>query len=211
MHIMHMLKVKKRVILVFALIFLIGGSQGTTAQEGPLAQIKQTLDEMVAILNNPNLIPPEMAEERQQRITNVVQKRFDFDQMARLTLGRHWRDLSRAEQEKFTELFADLLRNTYVSRVDLYYEHEISVSFRDQEIRDGRAVVSSIVTTNSTNTPISYRLSEKNGEWLVYDVVIEGVSMIRNYRTQFSRIIEKEKFAGLIRRIEERIDSGEAS
>jgi phospholipid transport system substrate-binding protein len=199
--------------LIFILFFsvLTGGAKASMAQESPLAQIRQTVDEIMAILNDESLAQAEMREERDRRIMAEVRNRFNFEEMSRLTLAQHWRDLSPAEQEHFANLFADLLRNTYISRVEAYQQQQVKVVFKDEAISDGRAMVASVVIANSTETPIGYRLTRDNGKWMVYDVVIEGVSLVRNYRTQFSRIVEKEKFSGLIRRMEEKIKTGETS
>jgi phospholipid transport system substrate-binding protein len=208
---MRLINIKRIVMLLFVLSCVTGSPDGALARGKPLDQVRQSVDEIMVILNDPRFSKPEMRQERDERLMVVVRKRFNFTEMARLALARHWREITPDEREQFTELFANLLRNTYISRVEAYYEQEVKISFQDQEIRDGRANVTSIVTINGTGTPVDYRLTENNGEWLVYDVVIEGVSLIRNYRTQFSRIMEKEKFAGLIRRMEEKINSGETS
>jgi phospholipid transport system substrate-binding protein len=203
----------KKIVLSFlvGLLFLTGGPAVLTAQESPLAQIRQTVNEIMAILNDEKLASADMREERDRRIMAEVRNRFNFEEMSRLTLTRQWREISPAEQERFADLFAGLLRNTYISRVEAYYQQQVEVVFKDEAINDGRAMVASVVIANGTETPIGYRLSKENGKWMVYDVVIEGVSLIRNYRTQFSRIIEKEKFSGLIRRMEEKIKTGETS
>jgi phospholipid transport system substrate-binding protein len=203
----------KKIVLSFLifLLLLTGGVKVSTAQEGPLAQIRQTVDEIMAILNDERLAQADMREERDRRVMAEVRNRFNFEEMSRLTLTRNWRDLSPAEQEHFADLFANLLKNTYISRVEAYYQQQVKVVFKDEAISDGRAMVASVVIANGTETPIGYRLSRENGKWMVYDVVIEGVSLVRNYRTQFTRIIEKEKFSGLIRRMEEKIKTGETS
>jgi phospholipid transport system substrate-binding protein len=203
----------KKIVLSFllGLLLLTGGPKVLIAQESPLAQIRQTVDEIMTILNDERLAQADMREERDRRIMAEVRNRFNFEEMSRLTLTRQWREISPAEQERFADLFANLLRNTYISRVEAYYQQQVKVVFKDEAISDGRAMVASVVIANGTETPIGYRLSEQNGKWMVYDVVIEGVSLVRNYRTQFSRIIEKEKFSGLIQRMEEKIKTGETS
>jgi phospholipid transport system substrate-binding protein len=197
-------------VLTFA-VMLIGPPPGHGLQAGPLAQVKASVDDILAILNDQQLAQPGREEERQRQIMAEVRNRFGFREMSKLTLARHWRDLSETEQERFVELFAELLKNTYISRVESYYQKEVRVNFLGEEIRGDKATVATVVITNGTKTPIEYRLKQEGEEWTVYDVVIEGVSLIRNYRTQFTRIIEREKFPGLLQRIQNKVTSNEAS
>ena len=196
--------------VLFLILMLMAGTPAK-AQDGPLVQIEESVNQILAILNDQQLMQPGRAEERQERIMAEVRNRFNFREMSKLTLTRHWRELSDSERERFVELFAELLKNTYIGRVEDYHQKEVQVKFKGEEIRDGKALVSTVVVASRTETPIDYRLKKEDGKWMVYDVVIEGVSLIRNYRTQFTRIIEREKFAGLLQRIQNKINSGEAS
>jgi phospholipid transport system substrate-binding protein len=208
-----MMRMQMKIVLSVLTFFMLttAGALVVTAQGSPVSQIKQSVDDLLAILNDERLAKPDMREERDIKIMGIVRDRFDFQEMSKLTMARHWRELSPAEQKHFADLFASLLRNTYISRVENYHSQQVRVVFKEETISEGRATVASVVISNGIETPIGYRLVNDSGKWMVYDVVIEGVSLIRNYRTQFSRIIEKEKFSGLIRRMEEKIKSGETS
>jgi phospholipid transport system substrate-binding protein len=206
-------KIKNFALLAFlASLLAFGQAMGQgVAADTPLEQVRQTVDQILNILNDKQLAQTDRREERQQRIMANIRERFDFREMSKLTLARHWRQLSQEEQDRFADLFANLLRKTYIGRVESYYHEEVKVFFRGQKIRDHKAVVSSVVVSDNKETPIDYRLRNRDGKWLVYDVVIEGVSLVRNYRTQFDRILEKEKFAGLIERMKEKINASEKS
>ncbi len=120
----------------------------------------------------------------------------------------NWKTINAKEQEHFVFLFAKLLENTYYDRINSYSNEE--VVFKEQQKKEDKAVVSSVVIRNNVETPVVYKLRSKNDKWLVYDVIIEGVSLVRNYRTQFDSIIEKEKYSGLVKRLEEKIEKKDA-
>lgn len=205
MQVTHARKFLVHSILVMLIFLAVAPAR---AEEGPRAQIEASVNQILAILNNQQLAQPAKAEERRDRVMAVVRSRFDFREMSKLTLAQHWRELSPSEKDRFVDLFAELLKNTYIGRVESYDQKGVRVNFKGEEISDGVAFVPTVVTANRTQTPIDYRLKKDDGKWLVYDVVIEGVSLIRNYRTQFNQVIEREKFAGLLQRIQEKIKSG---
>jgi phospholipid transport system substrate-binding protein len=201
-------KIAASLVLILAML-VIAPAPGKAAQSGPLAQMKESVNAIVAILNNQH---HQNEKEMQERIMTLVRNRFDFREMSKLALARHWRDLSEPERKRFTDLFAELLKNTYIGRVTNYSQKKVQVDFKSEEIHGDRAVVDTVIIVNNTvGTPINYRMKRNGEKWEVYDVVIEGVSLIRNYRTQFTRIIEREKFAGLMKRIQNKVNSGKAS
>ena len=129
--------------------------------------------------------------------------------MSKQTLARHWKERTPAEKERFVKLFSKLLEKTYISKIDSYSDEEII--FKEQLIKGRKAMVRSYIVKNNKEIPMIYKLKNIDGSWMVYGVVIEGVSLIRNYRTQFESIINKENYAGLVRRIEEKIATPETS
>jgi phospholipid transport system substrate-binding protein len=143
-----------------------------------------------------------MREERKARIIALVAQRFDFREMSQRALARYWKDRSKQEQEEFAALFKKVLENTYIGKVDEYSGEQIF--FDKEEVRGNKAVVYSHFFRNNVETPVIYRLTQDSNEWMVYDVIVEGVSLVRNYRTQFESIIEKEKYPGLVAKLEEK-------
>ena len=172
----------------------------------PLEQVRSTVQGILGVMQNNELRKPDKKAQRRAEIMAYVDKRFDFEEMAKLALARRWRERTPAEKKQFAELFADLLKNTYTGRIEAYSNEKVRY---DKELFDSdrrtRALVYTTVIKNNQEIPINYMLLNKDGDWYVYDVLIEGVSLIRNYRTEFERIIEREKYEGLIKRIKEKI------
>ncbi|MDH5298085.1 MAG: ABC transporter substrate-binding protein [Desulfobulbaceae bacterium] len=175
-----------------------------------MAQIKTSVDEILRIVRESKADSKSVISDvKRQRIMDVVYDRFDFRAMSQLAMARNWKAITAKEQDRFVTLFAKVLENTYYDRINSYSGEVIL--FKEQELKDDKAVVSSVVVKNNTETPVVYRLRSVGGKWMVYDVIIEGVSLVRNYRTQFDSIIEKEKYDGLIRRLEEKIAKKETN
>jgi len=177
----------------------------------PMEFVRRAVNEIVTVLQDEALVAPGRESERKAKVIGTVEKYFDFKEMSRRTLARHWRELSPAEQERFVSLFKQLLEKTYIDRVDSYCKEKMgacadeAVIIKKQDVRGNRAVVYTSFLQNNTEVPVAYKLKEKGSGWMVYDVVIEGVSLVRNYRSQFEEIIEREKYAGLLARMEEKI------
>jgi len=190
------------------LFFIVAGPSG--AANDPLEQVRATVQGIIGVMQNKDLQQADKKDQRQAAIMKYVNQRFDFEEMSKLTLASKWRERTPEEKKNFQELFADLLKNSYLGRIEAYsgekvqYEREIFDS--DQRTR---AIVYTKVIKNNQEIPINYMMLNKQGEWYVYDVKIEGVSLVRNYRTEFARIISEEKYAGLIKRMKEKIASRE--
>ncbi|GAG79579.1 unnamed protein product, partial [marine sediment metagenome] len=126
-------------------------------------------------------------------IRKIINEVFDYKELSRRTLGREWKKFKPEQQTEFVDLFSKLLENVYADRI-LAYTHEKIEFGKETELKKGRVEVESyIVTLDNTKVPLFYRMSNKSGQWRVYDIVIEGVSMIKNYRGQFRQILSKKK------------------
>jgi phospholipid transport system substrate-binding protein len=166
----------------------------------PTDQIKETVDAVVKILNDQELKKPEKAKERRTKIRHTVDKRFDFEEMSKRSLAANWKDLTSAEQKEFVTLYGDLLENTYIKKIERY-ENE-TIVYQDEKIDGDYAVVKTkIVDHKKLSIPVDYRVLRKKDRWEVYDIVIEGVSLVNNYRTQFSQIIRTSSYSELLRRL----------
>jgi phospholipid transport system substrate-binding protein len=181
---------------VAALLVVAAG--GAMAAE-PLAQVRSTVDEVLTLLRNKSL----PHEERRQQLTAVIRPAFDFEVMSQWVLGANWRKASLAERQRFIDLFTDLLEATYIGKIEAYTDER--VEFTGQKLEGERAEVETLVKTASADIPIRYKLFRKGDRWLVYDVVIEEVSLVRNYRSTYGEIVRKEGFPGLFARMEEKI------
>jgi phospholipid transport system substrate-binding protein len=172
----------------------------------PTEQVRGTVDRVLTILQDPNLKTKNKLNERRELLRSVISARFDFAEMARRSLGAEWRRLAPAQQQQFVELFTDLLRDAYVADIESYKGQKVSYSREAQE--EQFAVVQTILRSPEGNEySIEYRLHLVDKEWKVYDVVIENVSIVNNYRSQFARVINKSSFEGLIRAMKEKTHS----
>ncbi len=175
-------------------------SAGALAAAGPLDEIRSTVDAIMAVLKDEN-IP---SEERKDRIGSMVKARFDFRTMAQGILAVNWKKASEKERDRFIELFSELLEVTYRERIDAYNNER--VEYVEEQVRNNRAVVDTKVITTDVEIPVQYKLLNREGTWMAYDVVIEGVSLVRNYRDSYKDIVSREGMDGLLAKMEQKID-----
>ena len=193
-------------IISFALaaLMLFAGTAAVRA-ESPLAEIKSTTESILLLLKDPKLQGDAQKSERQQLVRAQMEKRFDWEQCARGCLGRHWTQRTPAEKAEFIKLFSEFLKDTYSDKIATYYSDLDKIDYQGEKIIDGDyASVKLLITTNSkVDHPLEYRMQKSGtgGDWMVYDVVIEGISLIKNYRDQFDAIIAKSSYDGLIKEI----------
>jgi len=186
------------------LCFLICVLAAPASAGEPTVQIKSTIDKVIDILNDPEFKAPEKAKERRRLMRGVADERFDWQEMARRSLARHWKDRTDKEKDEFVPLFADLLERTYMNRVENYSGEK--VTYTGERIEGKYALVSlSVFTSKDVEIPIEYRLQKKSDEWLIYDVSIEGVSLVNNYRTQFNSIILNSSYEGLVAKLKDKV------
>ena len=178
-------------------VLLAGPLRWAEAGE-PQEKVKVTVDEVVALLTNPTLQP----SERRTKIRHAVLQRFGFEEMAQRTLAQHWRTLTPPQRHEFVELFTDLLEGSYVNRMLNANPKSQSVRYVKETIEQDQAAVHTEIG-NARDAPVTveYRLLHKEGDWKVYDIIIEGVSLVNNYRTQFNTIITKDSYAGLVKQM----------
>lgn len=188
-----------------AFLLLFGTlAPAAAATGGPTEQTRAAADQVIDLLRNRAI---DLAE-RNRRITELVKANFDFTSMSQAVLGLHWRKASPEERQRFIELFSELLEATYRGRLEAYtaeYAGE-QVQYVGETIKGDRAQVDTIVVTKSARIPISYRMVKNQEQWRVYDVVIEGVSLVRNYRGTYDEILSKEGFDGLFARMESKAE-----
>ena len=169
----------------------------------PTDQIKSTVDKALIVLKDPRFKPPAKQQERRDQLKQILFARFDFAEMAKRSLGADWRRRTPQEQEDFVRLFTDVLERAYADIIESYtnekivYVHErVDGSYAD--------VYSKIVTAKGEEYTINYKAQLAGGDWKVYDVVAENVSLVNNYRSQFSRVISKSSYEELVRRLRDK-------
>jgi phospholipid transport system substrate-binding protein len=166
----------------------------------PTEQLRTQIDRVVELLEDPEFKKEGRQVERRKAVRKIAEDIFDFGETARRSLGRHWLARTPAEREEFVGLFADLLERSYISKIELFNGERITY-VGDSVDSDLATVRTKIITKQGSEVPVDYRLLQKNGKWLVYDVIIEGVSLISNYRTQFNKIIQTSSYQELVKKM----------
>lgn len=179
-----------------------GGTRVAPLDYSPTDSVKQTISDLHTILGNEALRQPGRSEERRQHIEQVIRHRVNFWQMAQHALGAPWMRLTDTERQDFVSLFVALIRDTVANKIDQYYNEQV---FYLVEHREGSfAEVRTNLIGPKIDTAIDFRLENHSGEWLVYDVVIDGTSSVRNYRAQFGQIIRDTAYAGLVEKMKQK-------
>ncbi len=166
----------------------------------PTEQLKSEIDRVVKTLDDPNLKGDAKTVERRSRVRSIANDIFDWAETAKRSLARHWQPLSDGQREEFVKLFGDLLERSYISKIELYGGERI-VYVGESVDGDLAVVRTKILTKQGTEVPIEYRMIRRGDRWMVYDVVIESVSMVANYRTQFNRIIQTSSYQELVKKM----------
>lgn len=185
---------------------LVGGDIGgltATAWAGPPTEaVRKSVDEVIRILGDPAWKKAEKKEERRKLLEQTIAQRFNFAEMAKRSLGAEWAKRTPDEQKEFAANFQTLLANTYLGRIEAYTGEKVQYL---KELNDGEyAEVYTHVDTGKSVIDISYRLQKTSDDWRVYDVVVEGTSLVQNYREQFKRIIRKDSFAELSKQLRDK-------
>ncbi len=166
----------------------------------PMDQLRQTTDRVLAILSDPALKTPEKAKERRELILRAVDERFDWEEMARRCLARHWGQRTQEERQEFVRLFKELLERVYMDKVEGYSWNKILYE-GEQIDGDFAAIKVKVFTSKDQTIQIEYRTRKKGTRWLIYDFSVEGVGLVNNYRTQFNEIILKSSYEELVKRL----------
>ncbi|MDR3578891.1 MAG: ABC transporter substrate-binding protein [Oryzomonas sp.] len=187
----------------YIMMIMTGILLASNAFAGVTDNVKKTVDEVVRIVTDKNLKHHE--QQRRQALKKDIGAIFDYSEMAKRSLGKHWNKRSPAERKQFTDLFASLLENSYAAKIESYNNEKIDYL---KETVDGNyaEVKSKVITPKRDEYSLDYRLLNENGKWMVYDVVIEGVSLVSNYRTQFNKIITTNGYSELVKKLQTKTD-----
>lgn len=172
------------------------------AEAGPTEQLKPAIYNLISILDDESLQGDANKQVRREKIMAAISGGFDFREMSRRVLGRTWHTISGEQQDYFVIQMTKLLENVYLGRLETYSGEP--VEFVAERIKGKRAQVTTIIEQDSVKFPVHYIMQKEHDRWMVYDINIEGVSLIRNYMEQFRSILRKEKYDGLIKIIEEK-------
>lgn len=192
-----MMKKRFKTAMLFILLPIVFSAAVVRASE-VTEMVRTTIDGALKILNDPSLKGPDKEYEKREKLRAAIKERIDFGEMSQRSLARHWEKRTEAEKKEFIALFSNLLENSYLDRIEANSDAEVRY---DGERRAGNHVEVStkVVTKKGLVVPIKYRLMNKGGDWVVYDIVIEGVSLVSSYRSQFDKIIRSSSYEDLVK------------
>ena len=172
----------------------------------PMAVIKEPVDAVIAILNDPQYKVPGKKRLQRDEIWKTVRPMFDFEEISKRTVARNWKDFSEAEKTAFADVFAQFLGNTYIDKIQGEYHNERIAYIGQDFYSDVYAEVKTQIVREALEIPVDYRMfKNKDGVWKVYDIIVEGVSLVKNYRTQFASILRNKTPAQLIEQLNEKL------
>ena len=196
---------RSRVVGMGLAWLLVLAAAGGAWAGAPTDQLRGAIDRVIKALDNPALKGDSKVGERRTAVRKIANDIFDFGEIARRSLGRHWQGRTDKEREEFIALFGYLLERSYISKIELYGGEKIL--YTNERMDAEVAVVSTkVITKNGTEVPIDYRLLRRGDRWLVYDISIEGVSLVSNYRTQFNKIIQTTSYGELVKKMRAKQD-----
>lgn len=195
----------KKWIAASLMTFFFIGAGSLPAEAAVTADVKRTVDKVVSIVADENMKKRGNEAKRRAALKSAISTMFDYGEMAKRSLGVNWRGRTKAEQKDFVNLFATLLENSYAGKIESYENQRIVY---DKESIDGdyAEVKSRIVTAKRDEYSLDYRLMRQGNRWMVYDVVIEGVSLVSNYRSQFQKIITSQGYGALVKKLRAKSD-----
>ena len=180
-------------------------SAGAAAAGIATDHLKGAIDRVIKTLEDPNLKGETKSAERRLAVRKIANDIFDWGEIARRSLARHWQPLSEQQRTEFVGLFSELLERSYISKIELYGGEKILYT-NERLDGDYGTVATKIITKNGTEVPVDYKMFKRGERWLVYDVNIEGVSLVSNYRTQFNKIIQTASYNELVNKLKTKQD-----
>lgn len=188
------------VILGLAILVVLSAPKGILAHQTEITKgIKQTIDQVIEILHDEKMKAD--PEARRKVLRDTIAKRFNYEQMALRALAENWGPRSSEEKKEFIKLFKDLLERSYASKIETFEDGD--VHYTDEIVKGKYALVKTKVQQYGKYVSLDYKLVKENGEWKVYDFIIKGVSMIRNYRSQFTKTLKEKSFKELMDNLEQ--------
>jgi phospholipid transport system substrate-binding protein len=193
------------IAVIIFVSFAFAGSTLWADDHSPTEQLQPLLNQLIEVLDDETLKGEALKEERRGRIMAIIASGFDFREMSRRVLGQTWNEISEKDQDYFVSQFTKLLENVYIGKLESYGGR--TYEFVAERIKGKRAQVTTLIPYEESKIPVHYIMQRELDKWMVYDINIEGVSLVRNYMEQFRTILSKEQYDGLIRIIEDKNES----
>ena len=190
------------------LLFILGLMFPLSAYSGvPLETVKAHVNRVFEILRDPTLKGESANKAKREKIRSISEEMFDYTELSKRSLGQNWSKLNPDQQKEFIKLFTSLLEDAYADKIVSYTDERV-IFKKEISLSEKTVEVLTTVVTKTSEVPIDYRVIEKNGEWKVYDVVIEGVSLINNYRSQFREILANKPLDTLLETLRKKVGKG---
>ncbi len=195
--------------MFFGVFFLTFTSSFLWAGE-PGDLIMKTIDKGLTVLKDPSLQGKEMADERKQKLWKELSPIFNFEEMSKRALGKYWRKRSPEEKKEFVGIFTETLKDTYIGETDSYSGEKV-IYLREKQDNKYSKVQTKFITKTGKEASVVFRLLNNGGKWKIYDVIIEGVSLVNNYRSQFSNILIRSSYEELVQKIKQKQSKNKSS
>ena len=194
---------KRRIIVV--VLMMLACLVSPVFGEEPMETLRKPIDRALSLLQDPQYQTEEKKLEQRELLWVLIREIFDFTEVSKRSLGRYWRTFTPEEKTAFTDIFAQLLGNTYLDKIQGEFHNEQVSYLSQQKDAKGRVIVKTKIVREDLEIPIDYKLFNNGELWKVYDVYVEGVSLVKNYRTQFNKILFKKTPRDLIQRLEQKV------
>jgi phospholipid transport system substrate-binding protein len=198
------IKLKRAISILLFLAFVL---PTTVTAAGPMDALKPPIEEVVNILNDPQFEDPDQKKVQREKLWDIINRIFDYTFISKSALGRyHWQNSFTDEQKKeFTDVFSRFLANTYLDKIQEGYEKEQVIFTEEELLTPKKAMIKTKIIRNKIEIPVDYRMKANSGEWKIYDVNIEGISLVQNYRSQFRSILLNQSAAKLIEQLKSKL------
>jgi phospholipid transport system substrate-binding protein len=193
----------RKILLLLVIMLILPMSNSPAAEQSPTADLKPILQDLTSVLGDEKLKGDEHRTKRREKIMSLIKHGFDFREMSKRVLGKTWQEINDKEQDKFTTLMTKLLENVYIGKLESYSGQ--TLEFASETVKEDRAQVTVLLENNAAKIPLHYIMRKTDVRWMVYDINIEGVSLVRNYQEQFKSILRKDKYEGLVKVLEDKI------
>ncbi len=196
----------KKSVAMLAVVLLALGMAAVARAGEPTEELRRSTDRILQVLVDPRLKGPGHSADRRVAVRQIAEQVFDVNEAAKRALGQHWLSRTSAERAEFVRLFGDLLERAWVSKIDLYGGERVQYTGETVD-GDYATVRARVITAKGTEIPTEARMLKRGDRWLVYDVVVENVSLLSNYRAQFDRVIRTTSYAALVKRLQAQADT----
>jgi len=192
----------QRIVQLNAFGFFIFAGTLSLAAESPTEVVRTTVNEVIRILKDDSLKSSAKLMPRRRLLEQVIAQRFDYAEMSKRALASHWTPLTKEQRDEFVDLFKGFLSDRYASKIEGYSGEQ--VDYLGERLDGQYAEVRTKLRSSKTEIPMDYRLINRDGKWYAYDIVVDGISLVKNYRSQFEKIIRSGSYEELVRRLQNR-------